>query len=84
MTRGDGVWVYDERGRRYFDTLSGMWLNNIGHGRREIADAVHARGKRITSHATILDGARVAANAGVDSIEHGFAIDDDVAGRASH
>jgi adenosylmethionine-8-amino-7-oxononanoate aminotransferase len=43
VTRGDGVWVYDERGRRYFDTLSGMWLSNIGHGRREIADAVHAQ-----------------------------------------
>src|ERR1700756_5398311 len=43
VTRGDGVWVYDERGSRYFDTLSGMWLTNIGHGRREIADAVHAQ-----------------------------------------
>jgi adenosylmethionine-8-amino-7-oxononanoate aminotransferase len=43
VTRGDGVWVYDERGERYFDTLSGMWLNNIGHGRREVADAVHAQ-----------------------------------------
>ena len=43
VTRGDGVWVYDERGSRYFDTLSGMWLSNIGHGRREVADAVHAQ-----------------------------------------
>src|SRR3984885_10260954 len=43
VTRGDGVWVYGEGGRRYFDTLSGMWLNNIGHGRREVADAVHAQ-----------------------------------------
>jgi adenosylmethionine-8-amino-7-oxononanoate aminotransferase len=43
VTRGDGVWVYDQRGRRYLDTLSGMWLSNIGHGRREIADAVHAQ-----------------------------------------
>src|SRR5258708_38027701 len=43
VTRGDGVWVYDERGERYFDTLSGMWLSNIGHGRREVADAVHAQ-----------------------------------------
>jgi adenosylmethionine-8-amino-7-oxononanoate aminotransferase len=43
VTRGDGVWVYDERERRYFDSLSGMWLTNIGHGRREIADAVHAQ-----------------------------------------
>ena len=43
VTRGDGVWVYDQSGSRYFDTLSGMWLANIGHGRREIADAVHAQ-----------------------------------------
>jgi adenosylmethionine-8-amino-7-oxononanoate aminotransferase len=43
VTRGDGVWVYDQEGSRYFDTLSGMWLANIGHGRREIADAVHAQ-----------------------------------------
>jgi adenosylmethionine-8-amino-7-oxononanoate aminotransferase len=43
VTRGDGVWVYDELGRRYFDTLSGMWLASIGHGRREVADAVHTQ-----------------------------------------
>jgi adenosylmethionine-8-amino-7-oxononanoate aminotransferase len=43
VTRGDGVWVYDDRERRYFDTLSGMWLSNIGHGRREVADAVGAQ-----------------------------------------
>jgi len=43
VTRGHGVWVDDERGNRYFDTLSGMWLCNIGHGRREVADAVHAQ-----------------------------------------
>jgi imidazolonepropionase-like amidohydrolase len=44
-----------------------------------VVQAVHARGKRITSHATILDGARVAAQACVDSIEHGFTLDDDIA-----
>jgi len=44
-----------------------------------VVQAVHARGKRITSHATIADGARVAALAGVDSIEHGFQLDDDIA-----
>ena len=44
VTRGDGVWVYGEGGRRYFDTLSGMWLNNIGYDRREVADAVSAHG----------------------------------------
>jgi imidazolonepropionase-like amidohydrolase len=44
-----------------------------------VVGAVHARGKKITAHATINDGARVAAAAGVDSVEHGFAIDSDIA-----
>jgi adenosylmethionine-8-amino-7-oxononanoate aminotransferase len=43
ITRGSGVWVYDDNGRRYLDTLSGMWLSNIGHGRREVADAACAQ-----------------------------------------
>ena len=41
VTGGEGVWVNDVEGNRWFDTLSGLWLVNIGHGRREIADAVH-------------------------------------------
>ena len=47
---------------------------------RGASEAVHARGRRITAHATILDGARVGAEAGVDSIEHGMELDDAVAG----
>ncbi|MFM9848894.1 MAG: aspartate aminotransferase family protein [Hyphomicrobiaceae bacterium] len=41
VTRAKGVWVEDADGERWFDTLSGLWLVNIGHGRREIADAVY-------------------------------------------
>jgi imidazolonepropionase-like amidohydrolase len=46
---------------------------------RRAVRAVRGRGRRITAHATILDGARVGAEAGVDSIEHGMELDDDVA-----
>ena len=41
--------------------------------------AVHARGARVACHSGYLDGARVAAEAGVDSIEHGMELDDDIA-----
>jgi imidazolonepropionase-like amidohydrolase len=41
--------------------------------------AVHARGGRVACHSGYLDGARVAAAAGVDSIEHGMELDDDIA-----
>ena len=44
-----------------------------------VAGAVHARGAKVTAHATRLSGARVCAEAGVDSIEHGFELDADVA-----
>jgi imidazolonepropionase-like amidohydrolase len=46
---------------------------------RKAVEAVHGRGRRITAHATILDGARVGAEAGVDSIEHGMELDDAIA-----
>jgi imidazolonepropionase-like amidohydrolase len=38
----------------------------------------HARGARVTAHATRLPGARVCAEAGVDAIEHGFELDGDI------
>jgi adenosylmethionine-8-amino-7-oxononanoate aminotransferase len=41
VSGAQGVWVRDVDGFDWFDTLSGLWLVNIGHGRREIADAVH-------------------------------------------
>ena len=41
--------------------------------------AVHARGARVACHSGYRDGARVAAEAGVDSIEHGMELDDDIA-----
>lgn len=44
-----------------------------------VARAVHARGAKVTAHSSRLAGARVCADAGVDSIEHGFDLDADVA-----
>jgi putrescine aminotransferase len=43
IARGDGVWVFDEEGRRYLDGSSSLWYCNVGHGRHEIADAVTAQ-----------------------------------------
>lgn len=41
VDKSQGVWVEDVEGDRWFDTMSGMWLKNIGHGRKEIRDAVY-------------------------------------------
>jgi adenosylmethionine-8-amino-7-oxononanoate aminotransferase len=39
MVRGEGPWVWDSRGRRYLDGLSGLFVVQAGHGRRELAEA---------------------------------------------
>lgn len=41
IVRGEGAKVYDTQGREYIDAHAGLWLVNVGYGRREIADAVH-------------------------------------------
>src|SRR5919206_174826 len=46
---------------------------------RAVVEAAHQRGARVTAHSGMLPGARVAAEARVDSIEHGFQLDSDVA-----
>jgi imidazolonepropionase-like amidohydrolase len=46
-----------------------------------VVEAAHARGARVTAHSGMLPGARVGAQAGVDSLEHGFQLDSDVVAR---
>ncbi|MEW9674439.1 aminotransferase, partial [Ammoniphilus sp. 3BR4] len=40
-TKGEGSWFTDTEGNRYLDGVSGLWCLNLGHGRREIADAAY-------------------------------------------
>ena len=39
IVRGEGAYVYDDRGRRYLDGLAGLFVVQVGHGRRELAEA---------------------------------------------
>jgi adenosylmethionine-8-amino-7-oxononanoate aminotransferase len=40
IVRGEGAHVFDASGRDYIDALASLWYCNVGHGRREIVDAV--------------------------------------------
>lgn len=46
---------------------------------QRVVEAVHARGAKVTAHSSRLSGARVGAQAGVDSLEHGFELDATIA-----
>ncbi|MDP9294934.1 MAG: aspartate aminotransferase family protein [Actinomycetota bacterium] len=39
IVRGEGCYVYDERGNRYLDGLAALFCVNIGHGRGDVAQA---------------------------------------------
>jgi adenosylmethionine-8-amino-7-oxononanoate aminotransferase len=41
--RGSGCWIEDADGRRYLDASGGAFVVNIGHGVREVADAMAAQ-----------------------------------------
>ncbi|MEX0663642.1 MAG: aminotransferase class III-fold pyridoxal phosphate-dependent enzyme [Acidimicrobiia bacterium] len=40
IVRGHGAVVEDSTGRSYLDGMGSLWYANVGHGRREIIDAV--------------------------------------------
>jgi len=39
IVRGEGVYIWDDQGRRYFDGLAGLFTVMMGHGREELAQA---------------------------------------------
>lgn len=39
ITRGEGVTIFDDRGKSYLDGLSGLFTVQVGHGRAELAEA---------------------------------------------
>jgi hypothetical protein len=45
--RGDGCWLYDAEGRSYLDAVGGAFVVNVGHGVREIAQAVAQQAERL-------------------------------------
>jgi adenosylmethionine-8-amino-7-oxononanoate aminotransferase len=48
ITRGDGVYVYDDDGNRYLDAVGGVCVVNIGHGVQEIVDAMNEQAAAVT------------------------------------
>ncbi len=52
FVRGEGCYVYDEDGKRYYDTPAGLWYANVGHGREEIATALADQARRLESYSS--------------------------------
>ena len=40
FTHGEGVWMYDDTGKRYLDALSGIAVNTLGHAHPRLVKAI--------------------------------------------
>ena len=47
IVRGDGVYIYDDQGKRYLDALAGLFVSQLGHGRTDLAEAAAAQAKEL-------------------------------------
>jgi adenosylmethionine-8-amino-7-oxononanoate aminotransferase len=55
IDRGEGAHIFDTSGRRYVDATASLWYCNVGHGRREIADAAAQQMRRLEAYSTFGD-----------------------------
>src|SRR5687768_13415874 len=55
IERGEGAYVFDIDGNRYFDATAALWYANVGWGRAEIAEAVADQIRRIPAYSTFGD-----------------------------
>ena len=53
---GEGAAITDHQGRQYIDGLAGLWNVNVGHGRRELADAARDQMVRLAFHSSYAGG----------------------------
>ncbi len=52
IDRAEGVWVWTERGKKLMDAFAGLAVVNVGHGRREIAEAIAEQTVRLAYYPT--------------------------------
>lgn len=69
IDQGKGVYLTDTEGQKILDGMSGLWCVAVGHGRREIIDAVSKQLEQLTyyntffntSHPPVIELSRVLA-----------------------
>lgn len=55
LVRGEREYLFDADGKRYLDASAGLWNANIGHGRKEIAQAAFDQITQLEAYSTFGD-----------------------------
>jgi acetylornithine aminotransferase len=75
FARGEGVWLYDEAGRRYLDALSGIAVSTLGHNHPRLVQTIAQQAARVLHTSNIYRiplqeelAARLAGISGMDEV----------------
>ncbi|MBY4677773.1 aminotransferase [Marinobacterium arenosum] len=55
IVEGRGNYIFDANGKRYFDAVGGLWCNNIGLGRKEMAETIAEQAYRLSYASPFVD-----------------------------
>lgn len=80
IEQGEGVYLTDTEGQKILDGMSGLWCVAVGHGRREIVDAVAKQLEQLTfyntffntSHPPVIELSRLLAKVTPSQFNHFF------------
>lgn len=59
--KGQGALIYDAEGNEIIDGLAGLWNVNVGHGRRELAQAAYDQMSTLAYHTAYSGGSNLPA-----------------------
>ena len=48
LSEGRGIYLYDDKGRRYIEGLAGLWCTALGYGNEEIVEAAAAAMRKLS------------------------------------
>ena len=75
FTRGEGVWLWDEQGKRYLDAVAGVAVNGLGHGHPKLTQAICEQAKTLIHTSNLYQvlkqeqlGAKLAQLSGMDKV----------------
>ena len=76
-------WIKFYADRRYFlkDSALHSWVNFTEDEMKAMVDEAHRLGRRVAAHAMGREGIEASLKAGVDSIEHGYGLDEEMMDR---
>ena len=55
IARGEGCYIWDTDGNKYFDAVGGLWCNNIGLGRKDLAEVIGRQAYELSFASTFVD-----------------------------